>query len=153
MRRNLFRPLMMQKHDVDVTKRIEFAPAISTKSNQGEWNFDGTVSASSGFSSAENILQQNVNQFSAPATNFAATPARLVLQAQPIVFDLEKLLVKGKNFGWAPRAGRCEPARGVRQNLFEMTGRSHRKFGLLLNLKSETQNPNPVSDAEGAIDL
>jgi hypothetical protein len=34
-----------------------------------------------------------------------------------------------------------------------MTGRSHREFGLLLNLKSETQNPNPVSDAEGAIDL
>jgi hypothetical protein len=64
-----------------------------------------------------------------------------MLKAQPMFFDLEKLLVKREHFGWASGTRRRKTACGVRQNLVQMTGRFHRKFEFLFNLKSESQNP------------
>src|SRR5882757_5872159 len=55
---------------------------------------------------------------------------------------LEKLLVKREHFGGTSGARRRKAACGVRQNLLQMTGRSHHKFGLLFNLKLDRQNPN-----------
>src|SRR4029077_4883833 len=66
-----------------------------------------------------------------------------MFQAQPVLLDLEKLLVKRKDFGWASCTCRCKTACSMRQNLLQMTGRSHRQFGLLFNLKLDLENPNP----------
>jgi len=74
-----------------------------------------------------------------------------MLQAQSVVLDLEKLLVERENFGWTSGACRRKTPRGVRQNLLKMTGRSHRKFQLLFNLKLETQNPKFPLAGEEAI--
>jgi hypothetical protein len=60
-----------------------------------------------------------------------------------MLLDLEKLFVKWKDFGWTSGTGRRKTACGVRQNLLQMMGRSHRQFGLLFNLKLDLQNPNP----------
>jgi hypothetical protein len=139
----------MQKHHIDVTKRVELTSAISAKGDQREWNRGRAVPASSSrCRSTENVLQQDINQLRPSRTNFAATPAGLVFQAQPILLNLEKLLVKredfGRTLGTRGRKARC----GVRQNLFQMTGRSHRQFRLLFNLKSDLQNPNPSQMAK-----
>src|SRR5712664_1321435 len=60
-----------------------------------------------------------------------------------MLLDLEKLFVKWKDFSWTSGTGRRKTACGVRQNLLQMMGRSHRQFGLLFNLKLDLQNPNP----------
>ena len=65
----------MQQHDVNVTERIEFAPAISTKGDQRDRNFGCAISTGSSGRSAEDVLQQNIDELSAPRANFAATPA------------------------------------------------------------------------------
>src|SRR5256885_12974623 len=65
-----------------------------------------------------------------------------MLQTQPMLLDLQKLLVKRKDFGWASGTRRRKTACGVRQNLLQMTGRFHRQFGLLFNLKLDLKNPN-----------
>ena len=55
--------------------------------------------------------------------------------------DLEKLLVKRKDFGGTSGPRRRKAAGGVRQNLLQMTGRFHCKSELLSNLKLDRQNP------------
>jgi hypothetical protein len=60
-----------------------------------------------------------------------------------MLLDLEKLLVKRKDLGWTSGTRRRKTACGMRQNLLQMMGRSHREFGLLFNLKLDLQNPNP----------
>ena len=60
-----------------------------------------------------------------------------------MLLDLEKLLVKREDFRGTSGARRRKAACGVRQNLLQMTGGSHLKFGLLSNLKLDRQNPNP----------
>jgi hypothetical protein len=140
----------MQKHHVDVTKRIELTPAISAKSDQGEWNPGCLVSAGSIRSSTEDVLQQNINQLSTPGANFAATPARLVLQAQPMLFNLEKFFVKGEDFGWACGTRGREAAFRVRQNLLEVSGRPHHEFRLLLKSKiGNSKSKIAISPGEG----
>jgi hypothetical protein len=57
--------------------------------------------------------------------------------------DLEKLFVKRENFSGTSGTRRGKAACGVRQDLVQMTGRFHRKFGFLFNLKLDRQNPNP----------
>src|SRR6266508_129988 len=87
---------MMQKHDVDITEWIELAAAISAKSDQRQWNPGLAISASGSGSAAEDVSQQNVNQFSPPRANFAAAGAGLVLQTQAMLFNLEKRFIKWK---------------------------------------------------------
>lgn len=118
----------MQKHDIDVAKRIEFAAAVSTKSDQCQGDAGLAVSASSGGGSSENVLQQNINKLGAPRANFAATSARLVLQAQAMFFNLEKFFVKREDLCRASRPCGGELIRRVRQDLFEMPGCRHFGF-------------------------
>jgi hypothetical protein len=60
-----------------------------------------------------------------------------------MLLNLEKLLVKREDLGWTSGTRAREERRRVRQNLFQMPGGLHREFGLLFNLKSDLQNPNP----------
>jgi len=122
----------MQKHDIDVAKRIEFAAAISTKGDQCEGDAGLAVSASGGGGSSENVLQQNVNKLGAPRANFAAPSARLVLQAQAVFFDLEKFFVKREDLCRASRPRGGELIRRVSQDLFEVPGCSHFGFRIAL---------------------
>jgi hypothetical protein len=129
----------MQKHYVDITERIELAAAISAQSDQSQWSFGLAVSMRSSGSGTEDVLQQNINQFSSSRADFATTPARLMLQAQPMLFDFEKLFVKREGLRWASGSCGRETVFGVRQNLVQMSGHSHR--GIALNLRAEIQNP------------
>jgi len=121
---------MMQKHDVDITEWIELAAAISAKSDQRQWNLGLAISASGSGSAAEDVSQQNVNQFSPPRANFAAAGAGLVLQTQAMLFNLEKLFIKWKDLGRAFAPGRGEATFGVSQNLFQMSGHCHHELRL-----------------------
>jgi hypothetical protein len=138
----------MQQHDVNVTERVELAPAISAESNQRQRNLRPTIFASSRGSSAENVLQQNIDELSAPRANFAATHAGLVLQTQSMLFNLEKFFVKRENLSRSSASCGRKTIFSVRQNLFEVAGHSHREVGLQVNLKLEIQNPNPPTIAE-----
>jgi hypothetical protein len=138
----------MQQHDVNVTERIELAPAISAESNQRQPNLRPAIFASSRGSSTKNVLQQNIDELSAPRANFAATPSGLVLQPQPVLFNLEKFFVKRENLRWSSGFRGRKTVCSVRQNLFQMAGHSHREVGLQVNLKLEIQNPNPPALAE-----
>src|SRR5437016_14273104 len=71
-----------------------------------------------------------------------------MLQTQPMLLDVQKLLVKRKDFGWASGARRRKTACRVRQNLLQMTGPFHRQFGLLVNLKFDLKNPNRSQTAK-----
>src|SRR4029078_12039564 len=97
----------MQKHDIDIAKRIKFAAAISTQSDQCQGYARLAVSASSGGGSSEDILQQNINKLGSPRANLTGASPRLVLQAQAMFFDLEKFFVKREDLGRAsgPRCG------------------------------------------------
>ena len=57
VRRNLCRRPVMQKHDIDVTKWIELAAAVSAKSYQRQWNLRLAISASSSGRAAEDVSQ------------------------------------------------------------------------------------------------
>jgi hypothetical protein len=118
----------MQKHDIDVAKRIEFPAAISTESDQCQRYAGLAVSVSCGGGGSENVLQQNVNKLGSPAANLAAASARLVLQAQAMFFDLEKFFVKRKDLGRSSRPGRGKLIRRMRQDFFEMSGCRHFGF-------------------------
>ena len=107
----------MQKHDIDVAKRIEFAAAVATKSDQCQGDAGLAVLMSSGGGSSENVLQQNINKLGAPRANFAAPSARLVLQAQAMFFDLEKFFVKREDLCRASRPGGGELMRRVREGV------------------------------------
>jgi pectin methylesterase-like acyl-CoA thioesterase len=109
----------VQKHDIDVTKGVELTSAISAKCDQREWDPGRAILASSRRSrSTENVLQQDINQLRSSRTDFAATTTGLVLQAQPMLLNLEKLLVKREDFGWTPGTRSREALCGMRQNLF-----------------------------------
>src|SRR6266705_3126640 len=118
----------MQKHDIDIAKRIELAASISTKSDQCQGDARLAVSASSSCGSSEDVLQQNINKLSPPRANFSAASAPLVLQAQTVFFDLEKLFIKWKDFRRASCIRGGELIRRVRQDLFEMPGCRHFGF-------------------------
>src|SRR4029450_7331011 len=118
----------MQKHDIDVAKRIEFPAAISTESDQCQGDPGLAVSVSCGGGSSENVLQQNINKLGPPSANLAAASARLVLQAQAMFFDLEKFFVKRKDLGRASRPGGGKLIRRMRQDFFEMPGCRHFGF-------------------------
>src|SRR5437870_2341714 len=118
----------MQKHDIDIAKRIELAAAISTESDQCQGVARLAVSVSSGGGSSENVLQQNINKLGSPRANLAAASARLVLQAQAVFFNLEKFFVKWKDFRRASRPRGGELIRRVGQDLFEMPGCRHFGF-------------------------
>src|SRR5947207_5069090 len=60
-----------------------------------------------------------------------------------MLLNFEKLLVKRKDFGWTSGARRRKATCGVRQNLLLMTGRFHRQFRLVFNLKLDLEKPNP----------
>src|ERR1043166_5786818 len=123
----------MQQHDVNVTERIEFAPAISAESDQRERNFGYAISTgSSGRSSTKDVLQQNIDELSAQRANFPAAPTRLVLQTQPMLFNLEEFFVKWENLRRSSASCSRETVFRMRQNLFQMSGRSHRGLGLQL---------------------
>jgi hypothetical protein len=47
----------MQNHHIDVAKRIEFTPAISTKGDQRQWNVAFAISVCSSGSGTEDVLQ------------------------------------------------------------------------------------------------
>ena len=95
---------MVQKHDIDVAKWIELATSVSTKGDQCEGSPGRCVSTSGGCGSAENVLQQNINELSAPRTNFAAASARLVFQTQPMFLNLEEFFIKRENLCRTSRA-------------------------------------------------
>jgi hypothetical protein len=118
----------VQKHDIDVAERIEFAAAISTEGDQCQADAGLAVSASNRGGSSEKILQQNINKLRAPGANFAATSARLVLQTQAMFLDIEKLFVKRENLCRASRPRGGELIRRVRQDFFEMPGCRHFGF-------------------------
>jgi hypothetical protein len=59
-------------------------------------------------------------------------------------FNLKKFLVQREDFRWASGARGGELAFGVRQNLFQMSRRSHREFRLWVNLRLEIQNPKSL---------
>jgi len=121
---------MVQKHDIDIAKRIELATAISTKSNQRKRRPRRPASASSSCGSSENVLQQNINKLSPPRADFSATSPRLVLQSQAVFFNLEEFFVKWKDFRRASCIRGGELIRRVRQDLLEMPGCSHFRFTL-----------------------
>ena len=150
VRRNLV-SLPMQQHDVNVTERVELAPAISAESNQRQRNLRPAIFASSRGSSAENVLQQNIDELSAPRANFAAAPAGLVLQTQSMLFNLEKFFVKRESLSRSSASCGRKTIFSVRQNLFEVSGHSHRQFRLRFNLKLEIQNPNPPPSPKNRI--
>src|SRR5262249_56411380 len=107
----------MQQHDVNVTERIELAPAISAKSNQRQRHLTFAISASHrGGCSAEDVSQQNINQLRSTRANLASAPTSLVSQAQPVLLDLQKFFIQRENFCGTPRACGREAAFGVRQN-------------------------------------
>jgi hypothetical protein len=142
----------MQKHHINVTERIELTSPISAKGDQGQRNPVRAAATSGRRSrSPKYVLQQDVNQLSPPGANFTATSASLVLQAQSMLLNLQELLVKRENFGWTSGSCRREATCSMRQNLLQVTGRFHHEFRSLLNLKSEAQNPNLISDGEQAI--
>src|SRR5882724_758851 len=139
---------MMQNHNVDVTERIEFAPAVSAKSDQRQWNCGLATSASGSGSAAENVSQQNVDQFSAPCANFAATAAGLVFQAQAMLFNIEKFFVKWQDFRWPPGSCGSKTAFSMGQHLFQMSGRSHREPELPVILRLKIQKGNRLASKE-----
>src|SRR2546430_6572427 len=57
VRRNRCRRLVMQKHNIDITKWIELAAAVSAKSYQRQWNLRLAISASSSGRAAEDVSQ------------------------------------------------------------------------------------------------
>jgi hypothetical protein len=132
----------MQKHNIDITKWIELAAAVSTKSYQRQRNFRRAISASSAGCAAEDVSQENIHEFSPPRANFAAAAASLVLQAQPVLFNLEKFFVKWEDLCWASSAGCGKPAFGVSQNLVQMSGHCHRELRSEVNVswKSKIEN-------------
>ena len=62
----------MQKHDINVAKRIEFPAAISTESDQCQGYAGLAVSVSGGGGSSENVLQQNINKLGPSSAYLAA---------------------------------------------------------------------------------
>src|SRR5437667_9780102 len=102
----------MQKHDIDIAARVQFAAAISTQRDQTH----GKVIASAahfyrGARRGENVLEQNVDQLRAACAHLAPAATGLMAQTQPVIFDLKKPLVTRQEFGRLLRLWECEFAR------------------------------------------
>src|SRR3954471_3728383 len=98
----------MQKQDVDVAKRIEFAASIAPECNQGERLLRSILlRPCGGDRGGEDMPQQDVDQFNAQGANFSSAAASLMLQAQAMFLDLEKLFIEGEDVCRAPRARFC----------------------------------------------
>jgi len=63
-----------------------------------------------------------------------------MVQAQAMLFDLEKLFIKWENLCRAFGPGRGKATFGVSQNLFQMSGHCHREIGLQAKSKVEISN-------------
>src|SRR4030095_11300686 len=138
----------MQEHHVNVAKRIELTPPISPKGNQRQGHLRVAIGAScSGRRGIEDVSQQNINQFSAPCTDFASTDAGLMPQTQAVLFDLEKFLVEREYLCWTPRTRRGKARLSVRQNFLQLSRCFHHALLLRNNLsrKSKSQNLRTVA--------
>ena len=122
VRRNFSGALAMEKHHIDIAEGIELAPAISTQSDQCQRFRRGFLVTDSG-GGGENVSQQNIDKIGPARANFPATAASLMFQAQPMLFDLKKLLVKREDLRRAffSRGGKL--VLSVGQNLFQMSRR------------------------------
>src|SRR3954451_16736178 len=96
----------MQKQDVDVAKRIEFAASIATEGDQRERLLRSILlRACGGHGGGEDMPQQDVDQFDTQSANFSSTAARLMLQAQAMLLNVEELFIKGEDVCRTPRTG------------------------------------------------
>jgi hypothetical protein len=75
-----------------------------------------------GRSGGKGIPQQDIDEIDPTRANFPATAARLMIQAQAVLFNLQKPFVDRENFSRALRAGHRELILSMRQDLFEMAG-------------------------------
>jgi len=84
----------VQQHDVNVAERIELPPAITAQSNKRQGHLNLTIPKSRcGRCSAEDVSQQDINQFCSTRANLAPASTSLVPQAQPVLFNPQKFFV------------------------------------------------------------
>ena len=122
VRRDFARAVSVQQHDIDIAKRIQFASAVSAQCGQcqrGLWLPD---CAGRG---RKNMSQDYIDQFAAAGANFAAATAGLMFQAEPVLFQLEKLFVVRKDFGWPLFSGDRELVFSVGQDFLKMSRGRH----------------------------
>jgi hypothetical protein len=113
----------MQKHYIDIAKRIQLAAAISPERNKSELRLSCAcflLRCRGG--RGKRVPQKNIDKIDTARTNLATATACLVFQAQSMFFDLEKFFVDWKDFRGALRPGNSKLILGVGQDLFEMAG-------------------------------
>ena len=127
-RRNLVSALRMQKHQINVAERIQFAPTVAAQCDHRHGRRRGVLLAlGRGAGAGENLAQQNIHHLNPKRANVAASASGLVSQAQPVILDLEKLLVDWQKVRWTLFAGRFELAFGVGQHFVQMTRHRRQK--------------------------
>ena len=127
-RRNFVSALRMQKHQINVAERIQFAAPIAAQCDHchGRWR-SVLLAFGRRAGTGENLPQQNIHHLNPKRANVAASASSLVSQAQPVILDFEKLLVDWQKVRWTLGAGRFELAFGVRQHFVQMTRHRRRK--------------------------
>jgi hypothetical protein len=71
------------------------------------------------------MAQDYIDQFAAAGANFAAATAGLMFQAEPVLFQLEKLFVVRKDFGWPLFSGDRELVFSMGQDFLKMSRGRH----------------------------
>ena len=97
--------LVVEKHDVHVAERIEFAAAVAAERDDGERSGGGTpLFLREAARRRRRCGATDVDQLDAERANFPAASAGLMAQAQPVLLDFQKLLVKRQSI---PSAASC----------------------------------------------
>src|SRR5690349_25141510 len=109
----------MQKHDIDVAARIQFAPAVASEGNKSKRRITVSVIYHM-IGRCKNVAQQDVDQINAAGANFTATVTRTLAQAQAVLFELQKFPVNRKNIVRSLRTGGSQLPLRMGQDFFEM---------------------------------
>src|SRR5689334_7466461 len=109
----------MQKHDVDVAARIQFASAVAAEADNSERRTTVSVIHHM-ISRRKNVTQQHVDHINPARANFAATVAGALAWAQAVLFAFPKFPVNRQNMGRTLRTGGGQFPLCMGQDFFKM---------------------------------
>ncbi len=86
----------VQEHDIDIAEGVQLAAAIAADGHERDIRQARVHILRLGHRGLEEMAQNDIHQAGALVGDLAAALARVMLQAEAVVFDLEEALVEGE---------------------------------------------------------
>ena len=95
----------VQQHDVNITRGVELAPAVTANCDQGHRLIGAALVLCGSDGRRKNVSEKDIDDVRAQCANFAASATGLVSQTQPVFLNFKESFVEGKDLplaAWLP---------------------------------------------------